>query len=329
MDWMDIATEYLASIDTHDFIQKRFTMQVYAYISCIDIVFDCVKKLHGHFIDKKSIPFNGDSSIFNDNRLHLDDNQFFKHIRAAFGAHPIDLNEKKEDGQKGRNKRYASWPTSRVYQENDYTVMLYSENQTDSDIPLGFRIEQLQEFFQKRYLYLKIIEDAIMQEKKHFENAMRTVLIQRNENILAQLKILKEENQVRLGNDYYKEIIEKLESFYETSFIEKSNYHYIYKYHCMLTKGVEELFDNVQNVTIKEISLYELLFPDPPLEGNFRYAFQTISEHSSGNYSKRILGLDAVTDFLEKPIIFNYETDNELYWLVVIGLNIKNQVLFI
>jgi len=321
MDWMDIAVGHLDTTEINRHEWRDMCMQVHSYISCIDIVFECVKQLHRYLIDEKSTPFYGDSSIFNDIRLGRDDNEYFKDIRAAFGAHPVDLKEKNKSITK---KRYASWPTTHTYSEYDFSVLLYSDSQSEPDIHFGFKLEQLESFFEKRYGYLEEIEKTIQNMKENFDFVNKQKVILKQSDPLAQLQILKQENEKRFNCDYYDEVINWLIIFFETDFTEVANKNHIECFRKKLLSGIDELYNNLQKVNEKDLAIEEYLRPKYSFQGGFGYAFAQISSHAQGHTHKRIIGVENVISALDEFIVFNWDSVQELYWLIIIGLHIKN-----
>lgn len=153
MDWMNVATRYIDyKIQYSDNIDI-LCMEAYTHISAIDLIWEAIIQLHRVFIDKKTIPFSGDNHVFRDDRLSKDDNEYFKHIRAVFGAHPVNLNDD--------TKRFAAWPTIDVYRDYDFAVTMYSIDVGKDYIVFGFRFKELEQFLDTRMEYLDVITKQI------------------------------------------------------------------------------------------------------------------------------------------------------------------------
>ena len=76
-------------------------MNFYKYVSAIDVVCEGIYQLHRIFMGKESLPFTDDKSIFNNNILNTqNDDEFFKELRACFGAHPVNLKNRKKKTKK-------------------------------------------------------------------------------------------------------------------------------------------------------------------------------------------------------------------------------------
>ncbi len=323
MDWIDLAIEHIevSSIDNVDWHQ--YSLQIYMHISFVDIVWESIKQLHKMLINEKTIPFEDDNSIFQDTRLGLDDNRYFMHIRAAFGAHPVNLLEgRKKDGTE--TIRYASWPTSGIYNEYDYAVLLYSGRKGYNDVPFGFKIKQLTNFFESRYRYLEEIEKAIEKIVDDHFSQKKSIVIDKVNDPIEQLTILETENKTRLNNSYYDEVIHNMKSFFQTDFSDSKNHDVIKCFAELLDKGINEIYGKISAMEVSDLEVDVYLHPDYPHAQQFGYTFSKLSECALGYSNKPLIMLQEVIDPLSDVLSFNYHTIQELYWLVIIALNVKN-----
>ena len=78
MDWISVSITYLAKNPLPIFTDNDdiTSVNVYTYISCVDIVFEAVSQLHRIFVSEKSLPFEKESTIFADNFSCKDDDFF-------------------------------------------------------------------------------------------------------------------------------------------------------------------------------------------------------------------------------------------------------------
>jgi hypothetical protein len=321
MDWMDLATEHLevSHIDQIDW--HRHSLQIYMHISCIDIVWESIKQLHKIYIEETNVPFKGDRSIFQGTKLNFDDNEYFKHIRATFGAHPVDVRRRRDKTETIRY--YASWPTSGIYNEYDYAVTLYSERKGLKDEVFGFKVDQLMKFFESRYQYLEMIEQAIKKRVDEHYDRLRLIEIERSDDMLEQLQILKDENTQRLNSYYYDEIIHCMSHFFETKTGLKDT-EVIRKFTDIMIKGVEEIYEKISNMVHDELHIEPFLKPNYPQWRYFGYDYGKLAETVMTNSGRKPFLIQSITTPLEKYIAFDYTSNDELYWLTVIALNIKN-----
>lgn len=155
MDWITVSVRHLENVPEFDKNIDSQCIQVYSLISSIDLVFESIKQLHRVFMSDKREPFYGEKKCFSE-RLFADedDNNYFKTIRACFGAHPVNLNQE-------NSKRFASWPFPSNINTGDLSVCLYSRDVGKEDLTLNININELMEFLKIRYDYLDVIADRI------------------------------------------------------------------------------------------------------------------------------------------------------------------------
>jgi len=121
MDWIDVSTSRISNVNLNANNIKDinlFSTEVFFYISMIDIIFESIKQLHRVIIDINSVPFFNEKSCFS-NHNYSNDNDYFKHIRAIFGAHPVNLRDKENE------KWFASWPVFDQSVNKKYDLMVY------------------------------------------------------------------------------------------------------------------------------------------------------------------------------------------------------------
>ncbi len=144
MDWIQIGIagidKSILERDNSDSASIKFM----TFISCIDVMWEGVQQLHRVFFDETRIPYAGKNEIF---QQDMDDNQYWKEIRAAFTAHPTNL-----DGHKDRERRFASWSGGGFGNKGDFCVLIYS-NDPDQVSPISFDIkfDDIYQFAASRY----------------------------------------------------------------------------------------------------------------------------------------------------------------------------------
>lgn len=257
MDWISVAIRNLYNMKNDNNNIDVLSMQTYLYISSIDIIFEAIKQLNRVLAGNNSIPFENDNSVFKKNTPfeHMDDNTYFKHIRATFGAHPVNLNDK--SGQ-----WFASWPYKDSMNEYDFQVRLYSNKINQDDITFGIKFSELNNFLNSRYSYLNDLIEMIDNKYNTYVLEQKEQIINTNNNIVKQLEILLEEAKNRLNNDYYFYAITDLLKIFNTqlssnNFLEK-------KYKEELKKVIDEIHKNLQNMEIVDLSTDNILYPDYP-----------------------------------------------------------------
>jgi len=321
MDWIDVgATNINQALDELNRSQGLETcMKFYQYICCIDMAWEGICQLHRIFINPKSIPFKGDSSIFQKIYFQEDDNGYFKEIRACFGAHSVNLDS--EQGQKN-SRKFASW-SGHFGSPDTMSVLIYS-NIPDSKLEeVVVTIDELKNFYEKRYQYIKVIIDVIDNSSLDHEEEMKNSAIPKSNDPLEQITILKNASQQRFGGGILVEELEQIERFLTTNFSCEKNTDAIEAFRQKVILGIGEIYDCFQNMNVDcNLEIEKLLLPQyMPHDNHFGYEFANL-------YSKAILKIwkaydaNSIKKPLEKYICFEYRTEEELYWLTVIALNL-------
>lgn len=164
MDWIEVVAEGLPTIQIkykNGFgTNHRDSLDLMQYIISIDILAEAIIQLFRILDPNKKYPLKNDRSIFKQSTIS--DDKFFKHIRAVFGTHQVNLDSldgiKKEDGE----RFYASWPSRGITKDYDYIVFLYSNNPEKDDLnEFGLKINDINEYAAKRYYLLEILINRI------------------------------------------------------------------------------------------------------------------------------------------------------------------------
>ena len=257
MDWISVAIRNLYDMKNDNTNIDVLSMQTYLYISSIDIIFEAIIQLHRVLACDNSIPFKNDNSVFQKNTPfeHMDDNTYFKHIRATFGAHPVNLNDKS-------CQWFASWPYKDSMDEYDFQVRLYSNKPNQEDITFGIKFNELNNFLNLRYLYLNDLIEIINNQYNNYVLEKKKQIISTDKNIIKQLEILHEEAKNRLENDYYVYAVVDLLKIFNTQL--SSDHTLEKKYKEELKKVIDEIYKNLQNMEIIDLSTDKILYPDYP-----------------------------------------------------------------
>ncbi|HEY5585309.1 MAG TPA: hypothetical protein VIK78_12585 [Ruminiclostridium sp.] len=321
MDWIDVTIEYInSSWDSNKNINIR-CMNFYTYISSIDIMWEAIQQLHRVFFKTSKIPFIGDTTCFLNRAFEDDDNNYFKTIRACFGAHSTNLDEPSQPDNKDL-KRFASWPFEGKYgwSKGDFEIRLYSNQPDEDDISFGVKIDELNKFSLKRYQYLNDIMKEIDRQYNQFLCKYRNKKFLLAGDVKEQLSILKEESKIRLNNDYYKHSIEELSMVYIVQSESEKNNILLEKYKEKLILVINEIYDNLQNMKFVDLKSDRILSPDFPSE--LHYSFEKLSSAAWGGSA--LYAYETMQKFLEDMIDFDKIKDiNELYVMTLVGLYFK------
>lgn len=316
MDWIDLCVDYLLNNKLENQNINVMSMQVYTYISSIDIIWQSIQQLYRAIIDVNSIPFDGEKQIFHDNNICKDDNDYFKHIRAVFGAHPVNLNDK-------NGKWFASWPAIGIYTEFDFSVLLYSAEVENDDIVFGFRFAELNKFLQARYSYLETLNKELDIQYKKYIQEISSITINQSENIQEQLKILKQALEERLNNDYFSYLIDDLIVIFDAENSLPENQEVVNEYRTKLKDLVNEIAHRLQHMNFDNLKSDWILASNHPPQ--MHYPLSKLYECLRGTRSSYDMlysyFIKEVSGFLKNYVSISEQMDREeVFMLTKAGL---------
>lgn len=189
MDWISVSVHYLCSSKVLNISKDENlnSVEVYTFLSCIDMMWEAIQQLHRVFMETDSIPFIGEKIIFSDNKFSMSDNEYFKTIRVCFGAHPVNLLD--HFNGKEKERRFASW-SGAFGSTGNFSVILYPSDSKAEDIFLDIRFKELWAFAERRYNYLNTLMDIIREKEKQYVSLQSKISINKVDNPLNQIKIL-------------------------------------------------------------------------------------------------------------------------------------------
>ncbi len=195
MDWIQVGVTGIDISTLERSNSDQASVKMITFLSCIDVMWEGIQQLNRVFYDTSDIPFIGDKGVFNKD---IDDNHYWKEIRAAFAAHPTNL-----DGVYKGEKRFASW-SGDFGRSGDFSVIVYSNDPgTDYEF-FDISITEIMYFATKRYDYLNDLMKRIDEITEQWCEKWRNTPIILSEDKLANIETLIKENEDRLDNEYYK-----------------------------------------------------------------------------------------------------------------------------
>lgn len=216
MDWISVSIRSLMHSDgLSNNIDVR-AMQVFSLISSIDIVYESVMTLHSVLKNKggRVSPFKGSNTIFNDPN-GLDDDLYFKELRAQFGAHPVNL------GNQAKGQWFASWPYDSFGGDCDFEIRLYSNKVGIAERTIKLYLKQLIDFLLERYQYLNELAEELCQQKKQFIDHCHNTPIDKVNESYEQLLILRDESTQRLDLEWINSDLDDLIRIFSVSLIDE------------------------------------------------------------------------------------------------------------
>lgn len=279
MNWITVAIKYLEKFPQLDTNPDVKGMQIYSLISSIDIVIEAVMQLYRVFFETKinKLPLKDRSTIFKKYVFtDMDDDDYFKQIRACFGAHPVNLEGVNKN--KKENRLFASWP----YQDRcdngiDLQVQLYSNDPDTPDAIFGLSIKELMKYLESRYEYLNVISEKILDNYENRKLELAKTKIPIGKTIFETIKILQDENTIRFNKDEYNGVLHEFYLLFETS-LEESEYEEDENtFKNTLLPLLNEIHSNLQTMNLSSLQYEYLLDPESKLKQELSYELSKLS----------------------------------------------------
>lgn len=162
VDWIYVVVNNIeiAKKEYYESTGLTTCMKFYQYISLVDILSECIQQLNRVFFDSNDILFMNDDTIFNRKYFNKDDNNYFKELRAIFGAHSTNLNLEVNNSNGKKKQMFALWSSNILNKEEMHCLILGLD---DENFYIDVNIQQIKDFYNKRYLYLNVILDKIVE----------------------------------------------------------------------------------------------------------------------------------------------------------------------
>ncbi|MEG0267043.1 MAG: hypothetical protein RR659_05295 [Bacilli bacterium] len=238
MDWLECSYDFYVNYNKQSESENFTTYIQFAKISSVDNMIGCIEQLYNCVNLCTNSKILQSNDIFNKN---INDRDWFKDIRAVFGAHSTNLKLKNDN-----NNYFASWP-AKLLDNNDFTVLLYPLKQE------GFKkIGYKQESFDKIVsliceeldaILLKIFE--LIDKKKE---SLKKIKIAESSHEQHEIDLLLEENELRMRDSNIKDILFEIKKILS---VNTSNYTII-RYKKRLVKAIPILRVWLQNLSYSE-----------------------------------------------------------------------------
>ena len=318
MDWIDVAIQYMNGHPLTT-IGENQSIELFSYLACVDIIVEAVEQLNRVISFTQKQLFKNDRDCFPDNPFQQTDRKYFKTIRACFGAHPVNL-EDPESPNNETAKRFASW-SGAFFGPGDFSVFLYSNKVDGKDIVLGIKYEQVNRFAEKYYHHLPVLKEKLQQQFSDFLQHMRNEKFEYDGDVVARLKILREQSKLRLNNGYYNNAIEELLKTFQTPITCASNRDLVNQYLNYLDEMVDEIHINLQNMTLIDLTNDVYEWPSGlPLQNGWGYWLEKLNSARLGLGYPQEYWMGKIKEIFEGQFTFKFRDAQELYVLVEAAL---------
>ena len=319
MDWIEVSAIYLSKHPLSG-VTSDMSIEVFSYIACVDIIVEAIEQLHRVIYKTNERVFDQDNDCFPENLFQQNDREYFKNIRACFGAHPVNLHDPEEPDNKYA-KRFASWSGGGIG-KGDFSVVLYSNKVGGNNIILGIEFAQLAAFADKYYSHLTQIKNELNSQYEEFCSRKRNEKFSCIGDPLARLRILKEESSVRLDNDYYRISIDELIRTLETPITCEANKALVDRYYNHLETVIDEIHENLQTMNFKDLKddTVDFSAKQIPLPNGWVYWVEKLNDARLGLGYHEIVWGRRIRELFEGWFVFQYESNQELYVLVQAAL---------
>lgn len=306
MDWIDVALEYINNykFNYSDSLNKQ-SIDFYTYISCIDIICESINQLSRVLSPKESISdddkrcFVSKCELFKD----MDDNRYFKEIRACFGAHPVNI------GERG-HKYFASWPSVTSFTEKLYSILVYKSNYSDDEFLFEVKIDELNSFLIKRYKFIEKLINKINEQYNSFCEEKRKKIIQKDDDPHVYIENLINASKERMNREDYRCILQFIKDV--MNFSNANNDIILTEYKKFLITVLYDIYNNLQEMNF-EREIYNPYSPQIPEElcrpfekliesQRLGYLFQE-EQKEIKNYLVSIINFDGISDVKEMLIL--------------------------
>lgn len=318
MDWIEVSVNYIFNHPLTS-IRGNQSIELYSYLACVDIIVEAIEQLHRVLFSTNNQVFAKDTDCFINNPFHQNDREFFKSIRACFGAHPVNLSDPEEPDNK-QAKRFASW-SGGDFCEGDFSVVLYSNKVDGNSIILNIHYNQIEKYLEKYYSHLQALQAKIPNQYAQFCKQKAKEAFECSGTPLEQLNVLKEENKKRLDNDYYNFTLDDLIKIFSTPITCPENVPMVNRYLDYLQGVIDEIHGNLQKMEIVDLAkdTSMCVFPYDLPEG-WHYWYEKLSDSVWGVGYSYLYWKQGIEKSFSGKFKFDYKSIDELYVLVKASL---------
>lgn len=275
MDWIEVTIDGIDVSRLEVANTNSASIKMITFISCIDILWEAVTQLHRVLIDKHSVPFKDDHSIFNQPAA---DNDYWKAIRAVFAAHPVNLDDITGENNKSDERWFASWPGG-GFGDKDFSAIVYSNVPEKEDIFFDISFADLIAFARKRYEYINVLSAKVDEIIEYYRQDWISKAIPETTDVLDEIKILKTENKQRLDYVWIDSRLYEINRSFSSEITSEKNRAIVDRHRVALVEEIKAIREILQSMNFDADWKRE----QGDLPSKKHYAFQNIYEPKFDN----------------------------------------------
>lgn len=301
VEWIDVVIDEIDCDKLSKTNDNSSSVKLMTFIMCIDVLTEAVNQLHRVFIDETTVPYINDCSVFKHRAFEMDDNKYFKTIRACFAAHQINLNDYFTNNT-NKERRYAGWSSTNICNRG-FSIALYSNNPDVETILLDISANELFAYAAKRYNYLETIIERINIQVNDYLSNWRNRTIVKAESPIEQIQILIQEEKSRFDNDYLAYALNKLLIVFSTTVHGSCNKAIVDTYRNANLTRIQEMYDCLQKMELSDLPSDKTIDDSAPSE--YRYLFEKLFNMVMCNESGNEFAIDILRNKLSTVIDFD------------------------
>ncbi|OFG14535.1 hypothetical protein [Listeria monocytogenes] len=341
MDWIEVALAGLQEYPQFSKNQNKSSLEFSQFILTIDMLTEAIRNLWLTFSSTniEEFPLKNKRNVFNGNTWGkpVNDDIYFKHIRAFFAMHSVNGNEVSIniDGKKIKVRFFSSWSTK--FSEHEFRLRLYSNN-NEAERQYGLLKISIQELLEYAYNYYSTLIKLNSEIEEFYisviEESISKNQISLNENLSPlekMLRLKKFSEETTYMREYY---TQDIDWYIKMLYINQNKFNIkdkeiIQKFLSELEKKVIPAYTNALNsIQAKNSKDIELISISPKNELIHTYEYSKILEYceysSEDTNNTRLEGSSGIKDICLSILIENKElpeyatslSNEELYLLI-------------
>jgi len=276
MDWITVGVENINTIEFKSNNTSELYKDILLLISMTDVILESVTQL-SRVIPDATNHIVTSNNIFSRNDF-CDDLKHFKHTRAVFGAHPVNLNP----SQNKDDRWYAAWPYQGYDYNYDLQAYLYPLD-TDEEMKIfGVNIEEIENYSKLIYGNLVKLQECISLEFENYIKRLNKVTIEYSGNVLEDINLASDKVKQRLPNTYIESRLNEIKLYFNTISTLDVNKDVVNFFLRQVEVAFENIKESIQKLDYSDVEDDKIFSPTVPQE--YQYEFNEYFSVLEGEY---------------------------------------------